>query len=132
MDQGATETQPGPSRRPAKGTSRNAVRAGAIVALAVAAGIVAWVLIDRSDDEDAAPATTAEAAPTLPTTTTPTPTTPAETVSRPAFRTIPELRAAAAASTRIRAPGARSPQGEDDGPHPNSPRPGSTNNQVYP
>jgi hypothetical protein len=67
-----------------------------VVALAVAAGIVAWVLIDRSDDESAAPQTTAAVAPSA----APTfPATPSETVSQPSFRTIAELRAAAAASS---------------------------------
>jgi hypothetical protein len=84
------------TRRPRKAPRRgpgNAVRLGALIALAVAGGLLAWVLVDRSDDEDAAQGTTAaETSPTIPTT-------PSETVSQPAIRTIAELRAAAAASS---------------------------------
>ena len=62
-----------------------------MIALAVAGGLLAWVLIDRSDDEGAAQGTTAtETSSTLPST-------PSETVSQPAIRTIAELRAVAAA-----------------------------------
>ena len=68
------------------------MRLGAVAALAVAAGLLAWVLVDRSDDEKTAQGTTTTAVtPTLPTT-------PSETVSQPAIRTIAELRAAAAIS----------------------------------
>ena len=68
------------------------MRLGAVAALAVAAGLLVWVLVDRSDDEKAAQGTTTTAVtPTLPTT-------PSETVSQPAIRTVAELRAAAATS----------------------------------
>ena len=70
------------SRRPAKRRPGRAVRLGAVAALAVAAGLLVWVLVDRSDDEKAAQGTTTTAVtPTLPTT-------PSETVSQPAIRTI--------------------------------------------
>ena len=83
------------TRRPRKAEKRgpgNAVRLGALIALAVAGGLLAWVLVDRSDDDDAAQGTTA-------TVTSSLPSTPSETVSQPAIRTISELRAAAAASS---------------------------------
>jgi hypothetical protein len=84
------------TRRPRKASRRgpgNGVQIGALVALAVAGGLLAWVLIDRSDDDGAAQSTTAsETSPTLPSTTS-------ETVSQPAIRTVAELRAAAAASS---------------------------------
>ncbi len=79
--------------RPEKGSSGRAIGVGALVALAVAGALLAWVLVDRSDDDDAAaPTQTAEA-------TTPTlESTPAETVSQPTLQTIAALRAAAAIS----------------------------------
>jgi hypothetical protein len=56
----------------------------AIAALAIAAGILAWMLIGRDDDE------TVGAAPTeLPSTM---PTTPAETITQPAIQTAAQLR----------------------------------------
>jgi hypothetical protein len=88
----ATERQAHPSVSPKRG-SRDAIRLGAVVALAVAAGLVAWVLIDDGDDEAAAPATTVPAA------TPALPATPSETVSRPTLVTVGELRADAAASS---------------------------------
>ena len=63
-----------------------------MAALAVAGGLLAWVLVDRSDSDQSAQDTTAPAV------TTTAPTTPAETVSQPTIRTIAELRAAAAIS----------------------------------
>ena len=84
------------SRRSRKAPRRgpgNAVRLGALIALAVAGGLLAWVLVDRSGDGDAAQGTTATAP------ASPLPSTPSETVSQPAIRTIAELRAAAAASS---------------------------------
>lgn len=80
-----------PPRHPAPG-SRSSVRLGAIVALAVAAGLLVWVLVGRSDDSDP-PA----AAPSV-TTTLPAATSTAQTASRPSIATVAQLRAAAAAS----------------------------------
>ena len=82
------------ARAPApRRTRRRAVRIGAVVALAVAAALVAWVLLEgRDDDSPSTAATPAPAAsPKLPQTTS-------ETVSQPALRTVAELRAAAAAA----------------------------------
>jgi hypothetical protein len=62
-----------------------------VVALALAAGLLAWVLIDRSDDPEAATPATTEATPALEST-------PSETVSQPSIQTIAGLRAAAAIS----------------------------------
>jgi hypothetical protein len=81
--------QPQPSAKRGPG---NGVRLGALAALAVAGGLLAWVIVDRSDDDSGAPATpatTVEAA---------LPATPADPVGQPAIRTIAELRAAAAQS----------------------------------
>ncbi|HEX6785552.1 MAG TPA: hypothetical protein VF076_00025, partial [Acidimicrobiales bacterium] len=56
---------PEPSLQPAQrrpgGDSRRKVRLGAILALAVAAGLIVWVLVDRSDDssDSAEPSVTA-------------------------------------------------------------------------
>ena len=95
------EPETRPPRKATKRGPRNGVRIGALIALAVAGGLVAWVLVDRSDDEDAAQGTTATA-------TTSLPSTPSETVTQPAIRTIAELRAmAAASSTPIYWAGAR-------------------------
>jgi hypothetical protein len=74
--------------------SRPEIRLGAIVAAAVAAGLVVWVLVGRSDDSD-----TPEAAAPAVTTTLPAVTpTPAQAASRPSIETVAQLRAAAAAS----------------------------------
>ena len=88
----STALPPRPSRRPEKHTTKRSIGLGALVAIAVAAALLAWVLIDRSDDD--------QEAGTTPTTTaaTPTLTAPAETVSKPAFQTVAALRAAAAIS----------------------------------
>ncbi len=92
MEDAAPEAPESPaagSRRPAKRGHGPAFRFGAVAALAVAGGLVAWVLVDRSDYDQSAQGTTAPAA-------TPTsPAAPAETVGQPAIRTIAELRAAA-------------------------------------
>ena len=80
------------TRRPAKRGPSRAVRIGAVAALALAAGLLAWVLIDGSDDETATSGSpTTAATPTVPAT-------PAETVSQPTLRTVAELRSAAAIS----------------------------------
>ena len=86
------ESETRPPRKAAKRGPGNGVRIGALIALAVAGGLLAWVLVDRSDDEDAAQGTTATATSSLPST-------PTETVTQPAIRTIAELRAMAAASS---------------------------------
>ncbi len=86
-----TTLPPRPTGRPEKHPSKLSIGLGALIALAVAAGLLAWVLIDRSDDDQAAATTptTAAAAPTLGSA-------PAETLSKPAFQTVAALRAAAA------------------------------------
>ncbi len=89
----APEPPPRRSPRPAKRGHGRAARVGALAALAVAGGLLAWVLVDRSDSDQSAQATTA------PSVTTTAATAPAETVSQPAFQTIAELRAAAAISS---------------------------------
>ena len=97
MDTGSSAalgSQATPPPQSAPRGSRRVVGLGALLALAAAAGLVAWVLLDRSEDEPASPATAAAAPAATPT----LPATPAETVSQPAFQSIPELRAAAAAS----------------------------------
>ena len=88
----APESPPRRSRRSAKRGHGRAVRLGAVAALAVAGGLLAWVLVDRSDSDQSAQETT------TPAVTPAAPTTPAETVSQPTIRTIAELRAAAAIS----------------------------------
>jgi hypothetical protein len=87
------ETETPTSRRADKPSgAKRSIGVGAVVALALAAGLLAWVLIDRSDDADsAAPTTTGAAA-------APLESTPAETVSQPTLQTIAGLRAAAAIS----------------------------------
>ena len=105
MDSGSPlpprESETRPPRKATKRGPGNGVRLGALIALAVAGGLLAWVLVDRSDDDDAAQGTTA-------TTTSSLPSTPTETVTQPAIRTIAELRAmAAASSTPIYWAGAR-------------------------
>ena len=95
MESGA-HTTPEPENRstgrPGKGSSGRAIGVGALVALAVAGALLAWVLVDRSDDDAATPTQAAAA-------TTPTlESTPAETVSQPTLQTIAALRAAAAIS----------------------------------
>ena len=86
-----TTLPPRPTGRPEKHPSKLSIGLGALIALAVAAGLLAWVLIDRSDDDQAAATTptTAAAAPALGSA-------PAETLSKPAFQTVAALRAAAA------------------------------------
>ncbi len=71
--------------------SRKVVGLGAVVALALAAGLVAWVLVDRDDEQETA------AAPTQPAVTPTLPATP-ESVTTPAIRSVEELRQAAAGS----------------------------------
>ena len=63
-----------------------------IVALAVSAGLLVWVLVGRSDDspESSAPSVTA----TIPATTP----APPQAASQPSIQTVAQLRAAAAAS----------------------------------
>lgn len=67
------------------------MRLGVIVALAAAAGLLAWVLIGRSDDpsEPSATTTAAASAPAPPT---------AQAASQPTVRSVAELRAVAATS----------------------------------
>lgn len=60
---------------------------GAVVALAVAAGVLAWVLIGRGDDSESSATTPAT---TLP--ATPESATPAETITQPAIQTPRQLR----------------------------------------
>ena len=88
-DASEPDTRPAP-RRPVRG-SRPAVRLGAVVALAVAAGLVVWVLVGRFDDssESSEPGVTS----TIPA-VTPAP----EAASRPSIQTVAQLRATAAAS----------------------------------
>ncbi len=84
------DTETRASRRTATtSSSKRTVGIGAVVALALAAGLLAWVLIDRSDDPEpaAAPTTSGPAAPLE--------TTPTESVSQPTLQTIAALRAAA-------------------------------------
>lgn len=94
MDGDAREPDaPRAARRPTP-SSRPGVRLGAIVAAAVAAGLLVWVLVGRSDDSD-----TPEAAPPAVTTTLPAATpTPPQAASQPSIETVAQLRAAAAAS----------------------------------
>jgi hypothetical protein len=77
-------------RRPAR-SPRPGLRLGAIVALAVAVGLVVWVLVGRSDDapESSAPPVTA----TIPA-VAPAP----QAASQPSIQTVAQLRAAAADS----------------------------------
>ena len=82
------DTETRASRRTATtSSSKRTVGIGAVVALALAAGLLAWVLIDRSDDPEpaAAPTTSGPAAPLE--------TTPTESVSQPTLQTIAALRA---------------------------------------
>lgn len=81
-------------RRPTPG-SRPTVRLGAIVALAVAAGLVVWVLVGRSDNssESSEPSVTA----TIPA-ATPTAPAPPQAASQPSIQTVAQLHAVAAAS----------------------------------
>lgn len=87
---------PEPSLQPAQrrpgGDSRRKVRLGAILALAVAAGLIVWVLVDRSDEssDSAAPSVTV----TTPATTPAAP----QPASRPSIQTVAQLRTAAASS----------------------------------
>ncbi len=87
----ASEPEASPaSRRPAR-TSDPTVRLGAIVALAVAAGLVVWVLVGRSNDSSKSsvpPVTTA-----IPAATPAAP----QAASQPSIQTVAQLRAAAAA-----------------------------------
>ena len=96
MERGTPTTPDAETRspdRPEKGSSGRAIGLGALIAIAIAGALLAWVLVDRSDDDDAAAPTQTAAA------TTPTlESTPAETVSQPTLQTIAALRAAAAIS----------------------------------
>jgi hypothetical protein len=66
------------------------MRVGAVLAVAFAAGFVAWLVLERTDDETSSVAgTTAPAS---------TPRTPAATEARPAIASVAELRKAAATS----------------------------------
>ena len=82
-------TQTGPSHdRPSR--RRKGVRVGAVLALAFAAAFVAWLVLERVDDQTSSVAgTTAPAS---------TPTTPAVAEARPAIASVAELRKAAASS----------------------------------
>jgi hypothetical protein len=86
----ATEPEARPVIRQQRGSGRR-TRVGAIVALAVAAGLLVWVLVGRSDDSDASePAVT----PTLPAAAA----TPPQPATQPTVETVAQLRAVAAAS----------------------------------
>jgi len=94
MDADATEPDvQSAARRPAP-SSRPTVRLGAIVAGAIAAGLLVWVLVGRSNDSDTPEAAAPAVATTLPAATS----TPAQAASQPSIETVAQLRAAAAAS----------------------------------
>lgn len=75
-------------RTKAPPASRRAIRVGAVLALALGAGFVAWLLIDGEDKPVATPSA-------LPATMPPQ---PAQIVMQPAIRSTAELRATAATS----------------------------------
>ena len=86
------ESEDHAAERPTNGGSGRSVRLGAIVALAAAAGLVAWVLLDRSGESSASDPPPAAVGPSLPST-------PAETITRPTIQTTQELRTIATVGT---------------------------------
>ena len=82
-------TQTGPSDDRAS-RRRKGIRVGAVLAVGFAAGFVAWLVLERTDDETSSVAGTTAPASTA--------TTPAVAEARPAIASVAELRKAAASS----------------------------------
>ena len=79
---------------------RQGVRIGAVLAVGFAAGFIAWVVLERTDDEPASVAG--------PVAVSATATTPAASVARPAITSVAELEAAASGAVPIYWAGPRS------------------------